>query len=121
MPNLATGYELSADKLTWTFKLRDDVKMQDGSTFTANDVKTAVDRIVAGDRLHPPGDLQVVRHRRHRRRHTHVQVLTSKPYATLVVDMVAPIATDYYNSVGDAEFARPSRWPPGPGSSSRRR
>ena len=46
MPNLATGYDLSADKLTWTFKLRDGVKMQDGSPFTATDVKTAVDRIV---------------------------------------------------------------------------
>src|SRR6185295_10049196 len=46
VPNLATGFELSADKLTWTFKLRDGVKMHDGSAFTANDVKTAVDRVV---------------------------------------------------------------------------
>ncbi len=48
MPGLATAYEISADKLTWTFALRDDVMMQDGSKFTAADVKTAVDRIVAG-------------------------------------------------------------------------
>jgi len=39
---------ISADGLTWTFKLRDGVKMHDGSAFTANDVKTAVDRVVSG-------------------------------------------------------------------------
>src|SRR3954462_11294683 len=49
VPNLATGFELSADKLTWTFKLREGVKMHDGSAFTANDVKTAVDRVVGSD------------------------------------------------------------------------
>ena len=68
MPGLATGYEISADKLTWTFTLRDDVKMQDGSTFTAADVKTAVDRIVAGADFTHLADVQVLRHRRHRRR-----------------------------------------------------
>src|SRR4029077_13919210 len=46
VPTLATGYDLSADKLTWTFKLRPGVTMQDGTPFTATDVKTAVDRIV---------------------------------------------------------------------------
>ena len=65
VPNLATGFDLSDDKLTWTFHLRDGVKMQDGSAFTANDVKTAVDRVVGERRVHPPGELQVVRHRRH--------------------------------------------------------
>src|SRR3954454_23568250 len=30
VPTLATGYDLSADKLTWTFKLRPGVTMQDG-------------------------------------------------------------------------------------------
>ena len=48
VPGLATDYEISDDKLTWTFTLRDDVMMQDGTPFTAADVKTAVDRIVAG-------------------------------------------------------------------------
>ena len=103
---LATGYEVSPDKLTWTFTLRDDVKMQDGSTFTAADVKTAVDRIVAGAdfthlatfKSYVTGATVVD--------DTHVQVLTSKPYATLVTDMPAPIPTAYYNQVGDAEFRK---------------
>ena len=104
VPNLATGYELSADKLTWTFKLRTGVKMHDGSTFTAKDVKTAVDRIVKGAEFTHLANFKssvtgatVVDDQT-------VQVITSKPFATLVVDMPAPIATDYYNKVGDAAF-----------------
>ena len=48
VPGLATDYEISDDSLTWTFTLRDDVMMQDGTPFTAADVKTAIDRIVTG-------------------------------------------------------------------------
>ena len=106
VPGLATGYEVSADKLTWTFTLRDDVMMQDGTKFTAADVKTAVDRIVAGAdfthlatfKSYVTGATVVD--------DTHVQVMTNKPYATLVADMPAPIPTAYYNQVGDAEFRK---------------
>ena len=106
VPGLATDYEISADKLTWTFTLRDDVMMQDGTPFTAADVKTAVDRIVAGAdfthlatfKSYVTGATVVD--------DTHVQVMTNKPYATLVTDMPAPIPTAYYNQVGDAEFRK---------------
>lgn len=36
--DLATEYHLSEDALTWTFKLRDDVKFTDGEPLTASDV-----------------------------------------------------------------------------------
>lgn len=36
--DLATGYEISKDGLTWTVKLRQDVKFSDGSPLTAEDV-----------------------------------------------------------------------------------
>ncbi len=36
--DLATGYTISADALTWTFKIRDDVKFTDGEAVTAADV-----------------------------------------------------------------------------------
>lgn len=104
VPILATGYELSADGLTWTFALREGVTMHDGSTFTANDVKTAVDRIVNGAEFtHHANFKSFVTGATVVDPQT-VQVTTGKPYATLVVDMPAPIATDYYNSVGDAAF-----------------
>ncbi|WP_283095314.1 ABC transporter substrate-binding protein [Nocardioides alcanivorans] len=45
-PGLATSWRVSSDGLTWTFKLREGVKMHDGSTFTGEDVKTAIERVV---------------------------------------------------------------------------
>ena len=36
--DLATGYEVSEDKLTWTVKLRDDAFFTDGTPVTASDV-----------------------------------------------------------------------------------
>jgi peptide/nickel transport system substrate-binding protein len=38
VPDLATDYSISADGLTWTVNVRDDVKFSDNSTFDANDV-----------------------------------------------------------------------------------
>jgi ABC-type transport system substrate-binding protein len=42
-PALAKSWEKSADGLTWTFKLRDDVKFHSGKKFTAADVKAHFD------------------------------------------------------------------------------
>lgn len=36
--DLATGYELSSDRLTWTFTIRDDAFFTDGEKVTASDV-----------------------------------------------------------------------------------
>ena len=37
-PGIATSWEISADGLSWTLNLRDDVKFQDGTDLTAEDV-----------------------------------------------------------------------------------
>jgi len=103
-PKLATGYELSADQLTWTFKLRPNVKMQDGTPFTANDVKTAVDRIVNSDAFTHLANFKSFAPQAAVTDDLTVAITTNKPYATLVVDMPAPIATAYYTKVGDAAF-----------------
>ncbi|MDQ1423856.1 MAG: peptide/nickel transport system substrate-binding protein [Acidimicrobiaceae bacterium] len=104
VPNLATGFDLSADKLTWTFKLRSGVKMHDGSAFTANDVKTAVDRVVKDATMTHLANFKSFVTGATVIDPLTVAVVTNKPFATLVVDMVPPIATDYYNTVGDAKF-----------------
>ncbi len=106
VPNLATGYTLSPDKLAWTFKLRSGVKMHDGSDFTAADVKTAVDRILAGaDFTHLATFKSYVTGASVVDPLT-VKITTNRPYATLVSDSPPPIPTGYYNKVGDAAFRK---------------
>jgi peptide/nickel transport system substrate-binding protein len=44
IPLLAESYSVSEDGLTWTFKIRQGVKFQNGDPMTAEDVKYAIDR-----------------------------------------------------------------------------
>jgi peptide/nickel transport system substrate-binding protein len=46
VPALATSWQVSPDGLTWTFKLREGVKFDDGTEFTADMVKSSFDRNV---------------------------------------------------------------------------
>lgn len=48
-PHLAKSWETSADGLTWTFKLRDDVKFHDGTKFDANVIKWWVPKFAGGE------------------------------------------------------------------------
>ncbi len=47
IPLLAESYSFSDDGLTWTFKLREGVKFQNGDDLTADDVKYSIDRTMA--------------------------------------------------------------------------
>ena len=49
VPGLAESWEISADGLTYTFKLHDGVTFHDGTTMDAEDVKFSLDRILAED------------------------------------------------------------------------
>lgn len=46
-PRLATEWTIAEDGLSYTFKLRDDVKFHDGTPLTAEDVKFTFDRLQA--------------------------------------------------------------------------
>ena len=48
-PALAESWENSADGLTWTFRLRRDVRWHDGTPFTAQDVDFTFNRIIYND------------------------------------------------------------------------
>lgn len=48
-PWLAKSYATAADGLTWTFKLRTDVKFSNGTPMTSADVKFSLDRATAGE------------------------------------------------------------------------
>jgi peptide/nickel transport system substrate-binding protein len=101
---MATGYEISDDSLTWTFTLRDDILMHDGSLFTAADVKTAIDRILGSDDFAHLATFKSIVTGAEVIDDTTVAITTNKPYATLLSDMPAPIPTDYYNEVGEEGF-----------------
>jgi peptide/nickel transport system substrate-binding protein len=46
VPELATSWQRSSDGLTWTLKLRNDVKFHDGSAFTSKDVKFTLESVM---------------------------------------------------------------------------
>ena len=52
VPELAEGWEISADKKTYTFKMREGVKFHDGTPFGAEDVVATYKRI-----LEPPANI----------------------------------------------------------------
>ena len=54
--DLAESWSVSADRLTYTFRLRQNVLFHDGSRFTSADVKASYDRII-----HPPQGVLSVR------------------------------------------------------------
>ena len=45
-PNVAETWEISEDRLTYTFHLRNDVKFHNGDTLTAEDVKYSFDKCI---------------------------------------------------------------------------
>jgi peptide/nickel transport system substrate-binding protein len=65
VPELAESWQVSPDGLTWTFKLRQNVKFHDGQEMTSADVKFTFDRLfekspgksdfIAVDKVEPAG------------------------------------------------------------------
>lgn len=53
LPNLATGWEISEDGLTYTFTLVEGATFHDGTAFDAEDVKFSFDRAMAEDSTNP--------------------------------------------------------------------
>ena len=53
--DLATGYTVSEDGLTWTVTIRDDVSFTDGEPLTAEDVAFTGENLQLSERLHHAG------------------------------------------------------------------
>ena len=105
LPRLASSWE-RLDELTWRFHLRSDVKFQDGSPFTAADVKFSFDRMnrapfSALQQLWQQTTLQEVRVVDD---HT-IELRTSKPSVTMLYWLEeAFVAPQAYYSKHDAAY-----------------
>ena len=53
-PSLAESWETSEDGLTWTFRLRQDVRWHDGAPFSAEDVAFTFNQIIYNDEIPAP-------------------------------------------------------------------
>ncbi len=71
-PGLATKWTPNADGTVWTFDLRQNVKWQDGSAFTAADVVATMERLVDGRQLRAQGRPRPGRRGRDQRQHRDV-------------------------------------------------
>lgn len=60
VPMLATSYEVSEDGKTYTLKLKEGVKFQDGTDFDAEAVKFTFDRNMTNEKSKRKGELKVV-------------------------------------------------------------
>ena len=79
--DLATGYEVSTDNLTWTFEIRDDVKFSDGEPLTAKDVAFTINTIRSSEQAQ--ADLSMVTDAA-ATSDTVVEIHLSKPYNPLL-------------------------------------
>jgi peptide/nickel transport system substrate-binding protein len=104
-PDLAESWTVSADGLTWSFKLRQGVKAHDGSIFTAKDVTAQFDRYLKVAALGGGGNqtsmVQAIAHVDTPDDYHLIITTTGQPYATLLFDMPCPIPSAYYASVGE--------------------
>jgi peptide/nickel transport system substrate-binding protein len=89
--DLATSWESTADGLTYTFKLRQDVDWQKGfGHFTANDVKSSFDRVKAPETKSPfAGSISMLKEVQVVDDYT-VKLILSEPYAAF-----PQLLTDY--------------------------
>jgi peptide/nickel transport system substrate-binding protein len=81
--DLAESWSVSADKTSYTFKLRSGVKFHDGSSLTSEDVKASWDRII-----NPPQGVVSIR----KAYYADVASVEAPDATTVVFKMKAPVA-----------------------------
>jgi peptide/nickel transport system substrate-binding protein len=82
--DLATSWEMAKDGLTYTFKLRDNVKFHDGAPMTSEDVKASYERIINP----PPGVVSA-----RRALHEDIKEIETPDATTVVFRMKQPNAS----------------------------
>lgn len=79
-PLLAESWSVADDKVTWTFKLRRNVKFHDGSAMTSADVAASFNRLIAPNSGLPRGnDLRIIKSIREVDPYT-IEFVTATPF-----------------------------------------
>jgi peptide/nickel transport system substrate-binding protein len=103
-PALATSWERIADN-TWRFKLREDIKFQNGEPFTAEAVKLWIDEGKKAD-SQARGSLALITEAKVIDDHT-LDMVTDGPVAYFIdtiADRMSALPPAYYKQVGAQEF-----------------
>ena len=82
--DLATSWEQSKDGLTYTFRLRDNVKFHDGAPMTSEDVKASYERIINP----PPGVISA-----RRALHEDIKAIETPDATTIIFRLKQPNAS----------------------------
>ncbi len=104
-PSLAESWEISEDKLCYTFHLREGVKFHDGSDFTADDVQFSLEQ----GKISPLGGALLINYDHCEIVDAHtIKVFLSKPYAAFLNCLSSRVAymvsKDYYEKVGEEGY-----------------
>ena len=106
-PCIAESWDVSADGLEYTFKIRDGVKFHNGDLLTVDDVCFSLQRGMDNPKASPNFARvdSVERVDDH-----HVKVILKSPYNQILANLALPfgpiMSKAYVESVGDEEFAR---------------
>ena len=107
--DLADSWEVSPDKLTYTFKLRQNVKFHDGSPFSSEDVKASYERIV-----NPPAGVVSLR----KAAYSDIVSIAAPDAQTVVIKLKEPNASMLANFASPwdciysaAKLKQDPRWP----------
>jgi len=111
--DLATSWDVSADGLTYTFKLRQDVDWQKGfGHFTANDVKGSFDRVKNPDTKSPfAGSISMLKETQVVDDYT-VKMILSEPYAAFPHLLTNYRAGPIVNMKAVQQFGKDYDWNP---------
>lgn len=101
-PSLATSYEQSPDKLSWTFHLRQGVEFSNGQPLTSKDVKFSLEQ--SSDPESPFGFINEIIQSIATPDDSTVVITTKQPWSPLPSDVAL-----YANSIVPADYAGMSR------------
>jgi peptide/nickel transport system substrate-binding protein len=104
VPDIAQSYTISKDGLTYDFKLRDDVKFQDGTRLTADDVIFTIQKI-QNSTLKSPRRSDWVNVTVNEISPNEIQFILKQPYSPFLSNTTTGIIPKHiWGSVGDDQF-----------------